>query len=108
MASTPIPKLNGISTLGTRFCVYEYTPLSRSLTPLRIDSQPDFVTDVAPKERWNLVFLEPQGEVGLKQVVCHIKRWSPVSHVSLAFFDTASNEGLSESSFLKVKLSPSV
>ena len=72
-ASISIPKLYGMSALETRFCVYEFTPSSRSLTPLRIDSHPDFVTDVAPKERWNLDFLEPQGEARLKQVVRHMK-----------------------------------
>jgi len=71
--SISIPKLYGVSALGTRFCVYEYTPSSRSLTPLRIDPHPDFVTDTAPKERWNLDFLEPQGEDRLKEVVRHIK-----------------------------------
>ena len=87
--SISIPKLYGISALGTWFCVYEYTPLSRSLTPLRIDSQPDFVTDTAPKERWNLDFLEPQGEARLKQVVRHINLeemgWLQVPQVSLDF-----------------------
>ena len=71
--SIPISTLYGISALGTRFCVYEYTPSSRSLTPPRIDPQPGFVTDTAPKERWKLDFLEPQGEARLKQVVHHIK-----------------------------------
>jgi hypothetical protein len=71
--SIHIPKLYGISALGTRFCVYEYTPASRSLTPLRIAPHPHPVTDTAPKERWDLDFLEPQGEARLKEVVRHIK-----------------------------------
>jgi hypothetical protein len=72
-ASIPIPKLYGISALGTRFCVYKYTPASRALTPPRIVPDPELVTDTAPKERWDLDFLEPQGEVRLKEVVLHIK-----------------------------------
>jgi len=71
--SIPIPTLYGISALGTRFCVYEYTPASRSLTPLRIVPDPQFVTDTAPKERWDLDFLEMRGEARLKEVVRHIK-----------------------------------
>lgn len=71
--SIPIPKLYGISALGTRFCVYEYNPASRSLTPRRIDPDPHLVTDIAPKERWDFDFMELQGEVRLKIVVRRIK-----------------------------------
>ena len=110
-ASISIPKFFGMSALATRFCFYEYsTPLDHSLTPLRIDSQPDFVTDTAPKERWNLDFSEPQGEARLKQVVRDINLREMVAGLpgELRFFDTASIEDLSESLFLKVTLSPCV
>lgn len=69
----PIPTLYGLSALGTRICVYEYTVANRSLTPLRIVPHPELVTDTAPKERWILDILEPQGEARLKEVVGHIK-----------------------------------
>lgn len=71
--SIPIPKLYGLSALGTRFCVYEYTVANRSLTPTRIVPHPSLATDTAPKETWNLDILEPQGEARLKEVVGHIK-----------------------------------
>ena len=71
--SIPIPKLYGLSALGTRFCVYEYTVANRSLTPTRIVPHPELATDTAPKETWNLDILEPQGEARLKEVVGHIR-----------------------------------
>lgn len=71
--SIPIPKLYGLSALGTQFCVYEYTVANRSLTPTRIVPHPELATDTAPKETWNLDILEPQGEARLKEVVGHIK-----------------------------------
>jgi hypothetical protein len=82
-AGCSFPKLYGISALGTRFCVYEYTPTSRSLTPLRIDPHSHLVTDTAPKERWDLDFLEPQGEARLKEVVRDIKYMVANLHVGL-------------------------
>jgi hypothetical protein len=59
--SIPIPKLYGLSVLGTRFCVYEYTIANCILTPLCIVPHPKLISDTAPKERWNLDILEPQG-----------------------------------------------
>ena len=41
--------------------------------PYRPSSNPKLVTDTAPKERWNLDILEPQGEARLREVVDHIK-----------------------------------
>ena len=38
-----------------------------------IASHPELVTDTAPKGRWNLDILEPQGKARLKEVVGHIK-----------------------------------
>ena len=62
-----------LSALGTRFCVYEYTVANRLLTPPHIVPHPKLVTDIAPKERWNLDILEPQGEARLREVVDHVK-----------------------------------
>ena len=46
-----IPKLYGISALGTQFSVHEYTSGTRSLTPPRILPHPVIVNDTAPQER---------------------------------------------------------
>ncbi|KAI6034804.1 hypothetical protein EDC04DRAFT_2200344 [Pisolithus marmoratus] len=72
--STPVPKLYGISALGTRFCVYEYTAEDRRITLKCITPDHKFVTDTAPKERWNLDILQPEGEARLKEVVGYIKK----------------------------------
>ena len=68
-----MPKLYGLSFFGTRFCVYEYTHSSGTLTPRRIGVQPDIITDTAPKERWNLDILEEQGKTRLEEIVGDIK-----------------------------------
>jgi len=74
-ASLPIPStLYGLSALGTRLCIYEYTVETRTLTPPRIiPGDPELLTDTAPQERWNLELFEPQGEARLKRVVDRIK-----------------------------------
>jgi hypothetical protein len=71
--SNPIPTLYGLSALGTRFSVYEYTVANRALTPTRILPHAELLTDTAPRQRWNLDILEPQGEARLKDIVGHIK-----------------------------------
>ncbi|KAF8885689.1 hypothetical protein CPB84DRAFT_124313 [Gymnopilus junonius] len=68
-----IPRLYGVSAMGTRVSVYEYTPSNRRLTPPRILPQLDVVTDVAPSERWQYDIMEPQGEAKLKELVAEIK-----------------------------------
>jgi hypothetical protein len=69
----PIPKLYGLSVFGTRFCVYEYTPADRRLTPQWIAPHPKFFTDTAPMERWHYDIFEAQGEARLREVVGDIK-----------------------------------
>ena len=81
----PHPQLFGISALGTRFCVYEYsTPLGRSHRVLTLN--PTLLPTLRLRRDG---ILEPQGEARLKQVVRHINfeemGWLPVPHVSLDF-----------------------
>ena len=71
--SFPLPKLYGISALGTCFSVYEYHPDTRRLTPRRIIPDPDVVSDTAPQERWNHDVMTPEGEAKFKQIVGEIK-----------------------------------
>ena len=76
-ASVTLPsKLIGISAMGTRFAVYEYTPQNRRLIPSRIMPHPDFINDTAPKERWNYDILEADGEAKFKAIVAEIKTMS--------------------------------
>jgi hypothetical protein len=69
----PLPKLYGICALGTRFSVYEYHSDNRRLTPTRILPDLDFVSDFAPRERWNYDVMTPEGEAKFKQIVREIK-----------------------------------
>jgi hypothetical protein len=69
-----LPKLYGISALGTRFSVYEYHPQTRRLTPRRILPHPNILNDIAPQERWNYDVMQPEGEAKLKQLVSEIKK----------------------------------
>ena len=74
-SSDPLPpsKLIGISAMGTRFAVYEYTTNDHHLDPPRIIDHPDIVTDTAPKERWRDDIMEDSGEAKFKALVNEAK-----------------------------------
>ncbi|KAF8521648.1 hypothetical protein JB92DRAFT_2707271 [Gautieria morchelliformis] len=70
-----IPKLYGISAMGTRLSVYEFNTRDKSLIPEKgeqydMDSIPDF----APRENWKYDVLEEDGAVKLRAVVKDIKQ----------------------------------
>ena len=79
-------KLIGISAMGTRFAVYEFTPNDRRLEPPRImdrrlESPPHIIghrsyifNDTAPKERWTDDIMEVSGEAKLKALVNEAKQ----------------------------------
>lgn len=69
----PVPKLYGISAMGTCFSVYEYTKETSRLTPPLIARDPDIINDVAPQARWNYELLEPAGEVKFRSIVAEVK-----------------------------------
>jgi hypothetical protein len=69
----PVPKLYGISAMGTCFSVYEYTKETGRLTPPMIARDPDIINDVAPQTRWNYELLEPAGEVKFRSIVAEVK-----------------------------------
>ena len=71
--SIPMPKLIGISSFGTRFCVYTFITETRNLQPKFILPDPDFVNDVAPEDRWAFDILEEEGGAKLREVVTEIK-----------------------------------
>jgi hypothetical protein len=68
-----IPKLYGISAMGCRFSVYEYTKDTNILFPPSITRDAMFVTDVAPADRWNYELLEENGELKMKTLVASVK-----------------------------------
>ena len=68
-----IPKLYGISAMGTRFSVYEYNKETNVLLPPSIARDAMYVTDVAPADRWNYELLEDGGEQKMREVVAEVK-----------------------------------
>jgi hypothetical protein len=68
-----IPKLYGISAMGTRFSVYEYKKETNILLPPTIARDTMYVTDVAPAERWNYELLEDVGEQKMRELVAEVK-----------------------------------
>ena len=63
------PKLVGISSIGTQFCVYTFTTETRILKPKLITPDPDIVNDIAPEDRWAFDVLNDEGEAKLRQMV---------------------------------------
>src|SRR5882762_7608301 len=69
----PIPKLYGISAMGTCFSVYEYTKETNRVAPSSIPRDPDTVNDVAPQARWKYELLEADGEAKFRSIVTEVK-----------------------------------
>lgn len=74
--SIPTPKLIGLSAMGTHFSVYEYTPATKELIPVRIMPDPRFIIDTAPKAQWGHNILDPAGEAKLREIVAEVKAMS--------------------------------
>jgi hypothetical protein len=69
-----IPKLFGLSLIGSRFAVYEYDKASQELTPHEIPRDPIFINDTAPVSRWAQDFLDAgEGEAKFLEVVQSVK-----------------------------------
>ncbi|KAF8529766.1 hypothetical protein BU17DRAFT_36440 [Hysterangium stoloniferum] len=73
----PIPKLVGLSAMGTRFSVYQLTTTKNNeLLPVRIMPDARFVTDTAPRAWWNHDILDAAGEAKLREIVAEVKAMS--------------------------------
>ena len=68
-----IPRLYGVSAMGTRLSIYEYTKATNTLFPPAITFDRNALNDVAPKERWNYDLLDADGEEKFKAMVADIK-----------------------------------
>lgn len=68
-----IPKLYGISAVGTRFTIHDYDKKTQAFNPAAIPCHPQSLTDVAPADRWAYELLEPAGEARMKELVEEIK-----------------------------------
>ncbi|KAI0029619.1 hypothetical protein K488DRAFT_56019 [Vararia minispora EC-137] len=67
-----LPVLHGVSAIGTKLCFYEFEKTSGRMSPRRIPSDPELVTDVAPKVRWDCDILEASGEQRLRVLATQI------------------------------------
>ncbi|KAF8500632.1 hypothetical protein BU17DRAFT_59027 [Hysterangium stoloniferum] len=74
--SIPTPKLVGLSAMGTRFSVYQFTTKNNELLPVRIIPDARYVTDTAPKAWWSHDILDAAGEAKLREVVAEVKAMS--------------------------------
>ena len=68
-----IPKLYGISAMGTRFSVYRYNQETNMLLPPSIARNAMYVTDIAPADQWNYELLEDAGEKKMRELVVEVK-----------------------------------
>ena len=69
-----LPKLFGLSLIGSRFAVYEYDRASQELTPPEITRDSRILNDTAPVSRWAHDFLDAgEGEAKFLEVVQSVK-----------------------------------
>ena len=68
-----IPKLYGISALGTRICLYAVDMDTGHIVPEGILRDPNRITDTNPAHRWSLDILTQKGEDRFQEVVTEIK-----------------------------------
>ena len=68
-----MPKLVGISSFGTRFCVYTFTTKTRILELNLIVVDAHITNDIAPENRWAFDLLSDKGEAKLREVVTAVK-----------------------------------
>ncbi|KAK7035053.1 RPN6-N domain-containing protein [Favolaschia claudopus] len=69
-----IPKLIGLSAIGSQFAIYEYDRASHELTPAEIPRDTRIVNDTAPAARWAHDFLDGgEGEAKLLSVAQSIR-----------------------------------
>ena len=69
-----LPKLFGLSLIGSRFAIYEYDRASQELTPPEITRDSRILNDTAPVSRWAHDFLDAgEGEAKFLEVVQSVK-----------------------------------
>jgi hypothetical protein len=67
-----VPTFHGISAFGTRLCFYTCDQATRRITPGKIPRNDDFITDVAPIERWDCDILGEEGEARFRTIVAEV------------------------------------
>jgi hypothetical protein len=78
LADCPLPTLYAISAMGTALCFYSLKTKKQDaeIAPMNILRHPTRMSDVAPKDRWDLDILTAEGENKLRAVVEEIKQAS--------------------------------
>jgi hypothetical protein len=74
---TPVETMYGISAIGTKLCIYTLNKAARILFPKPIRGRKKLAIGMAPKDRWDLDILTPEGEQRLREVVAHVKEMCP-------------------------------
>ena len=72
--SVSVPKLYGISAMGTRICLYTMDKKNGELLPESIPDSSTRVTDTAPAERWGYDIMKPKGEDVLHGIIDEVKK----------------------------------
>ena len=68
-----IPKLHGVSAIGTRLSFYHYDVATHVLEPPAIPRDPILINDTAPAERWGVDLLSDEGCERLVQLATEVK-----------------------------------
>lgn len=69
-----IPILYGVSAIGTKVCFYKYTKDTQRLEPNIIPAHTNLITDTAPRDRWAVDVLTPEGERQFRDIIGDVKR----------------------------------
>ena len=70
-----IDNLYGASAIGTKICMYKFDKASRQVSPALIPGK-ESVTDTAPRDRWNIDIMTPEGQEECRRVVQQVKEMS--------------------------------
>ena len=67
------PVLHGASALGTRLCFYNLDVKTRRIIPVAKGHDPEFISDVAPKDWWCYDILEAEGEQKMLSIAREVR-----------------------------------
>lgn len=64
----PLDTLYGMSAFGTQYAIYKYSKSNRFIEPRVIPSDPVYITDTAPVERWGKDLMKNDGAIELRKL----------------------------------------
>ncbi|KAF8969619.1 hypothetical protein BDZ97DRAFT_1653537, partial [Flammula alnicola] len=83
MEGVRVPVLHGVSALGTKLSFYRCEADTKEWTPHNVPHEDEYVTDIAPQERWNADVLEEEGARKLQAIVDNVKAMSAQIQISV-------------------------